>query len=117
MLQVNNLSIQFNGNYLFDNVSFIIRPTDKIGLIGRNGTGKSTLFKIIAGLQEPEKGTVSKPNDYRIGYLPQEMDIHSSMSVFDETKSALTEIQELEKLVDALTIEIAEYSNHQSLNI
>ncbi|MEJ5244313.1 MAG: ABC-F family ATP-binding cassette domain-containing protein [Bacteroidota bacterium] len=115
MLQVNNLSIQFNGNYLFDNVSFIIRPTDKIGLIGRNGTGKSTLFKIIAGLQEPEKGTVSKPNDYRIGYLPQEMDIHSSMSVFDETKSALTEIQELEKLVDNLTIEIAEYSNHQSV--
>ncbi len=115
MLQVNNLSIQFNGNYLFDNISFIIRPNDKIGLIGRNGTGKSTLFKIIAGLQEPEKGTVSKPNDYRIGYLPQEMDIHSSMSVFEETKSALNEIQELEKLVDFLTLQISDYSDHQSV--
>lgn len=114
MLQVNNLSIQFNGNYLFDNVSFIIRPSDKIGLIGRNGTGKSTLFRIIAGLQEPEKGTVSKPNDYKIGYLPQEMDVRSSMSVFEETKSALNEIQELEKLVDALTTEISECTDHQS---
>lgn len=114
MLQVNNLSIQFNGKFLFNNVNFIIRPNDRIGLIGRNGTGKTTLLRIIAGLQEPEQGTVSKPNDYKIGYLRQEMDINSTLSVFEETKSALTEILELEEKINCLTKEISQYKDHTS---
>lgn len=114
MLQVSNLSIHFNGIYLFDNVSFIIRAKDKIGLVGRNGTGKTTLLKIIAGIQEPEKGIITKPNDYKIGYLRQEMDIKSELTVYDETKSALTEIQDLEALVEGLSTEIAYFPDHNS---
>ena len=95
MINISNLSIQFGGKFLFDNISFTIKPNDRIGLIGRNGSGKSTILKIIYGLQEAEKGNVSKPNDYTIGYLPQECVIESDKNVFDEAAGSLTEIKDV----------------------
>ncbi len=99
MLQVSDLSINFGGRYLFDDVSFAVRPNDRIGLIGRNGTGKSTLLRIIEGSVEPESGTVAKPNQYKVGFLKQEIENYSDLPIFEETKSALTEIIELENLL------------------
>ena len=72
MIAIEHLSIQFGGRYLFRDVTFTIRPGDRVGLIGPNGAGKSTMMKIIANLQEPESGEVQLPKDYALGYLPQE---------------------------------------------
>ena len=114
MLSVNNLSIHFGGRYLFDNVSFSINPTDRIGLIGRNGTGKSTLLKIIAELENPEDGRISKPNDFTIGYLPQEGIVNTDKNLWDEAALALAELKVLENQIKELTDEIASRKDYNS---
>ena len=88
MITVNSISIHFSGNYLFDNVSFVVGDRDRIGLVGKNGAGKSTLLKIIAGQQECEKGNIVISKYQTIGYLPQEMIPSSTMSVIDEALTA-----------------------------
>lgn len=114
MLAVNNLTISFGGRYLFDGICFNVNPEDRIGLIGRNGTGKSTLLKLISGLEQPEEGTVSKPNDFIIGYLPQEGIVISDKTVFDEAKSALGHILELDKHIHQLTDEMSNRTDYDS---
>lgn len=115
MLGVSNLSIQFGGNFLFDNVSFIVRERDRIGLIGRNGNGKSTLLKIISGIQIPEQGQISFPNNgYRIGYLPQDLDTVSDKNVFDEASEALQEIKTLERRIEFLTDQLNVRTDYES---
>lgn len=114
MLNISNLTIHFSGTYLFDNVSFTVRPGDRIGLIGRNGTGKSTLLKIISGILQPEDGKVSKPTEYQIGYLAQEINTSSEKPVFDEAYSALHEIKTLEAAIDSLTHDITHREDYES---
>lgn len=114
MLNISNLSVQFGGNFLFDSVSFALRRNDRIGLIGRNGTGKSTLLKIINGQMQPEEGSVHKPNGYIIGYLPQEIDSHSTKSIYDEAYSALIEINQLENTISNLTDELSSREDYES---
>ncbi|MFH1049478.1 MAG: ABC-F family ATP-binding cassette domain-containing protein [bacterium] len=114
MIQISNLSIHFAGKYLFDNVTLVIRPDDKIGLIGRNGSGKSTLLKIINGLQQAEEGTVSIPNHFKIGYLPQEGRSESTKSVFEETYNSLTEIKELKAGIQFLENEITTRKDYET---
>lgn len=114
MLTISNLSIQFGGKYLFDHVNITINSSDKIALIGRNGAGKSTLLKLIFGLQNPEEGSIVKPNDYRIGYLPQDADVNSTKSVFDEAETALSEIKFLEREIAETTAEISDRDDYDS---
>lgn len=114
MLSANNISVHFGGNYLFDGISFNINPKDRIGLIGRNGTGKTTLLKIIYGLDTPEEGTISKPKEYELGYLPQEGIVNSDLTVYEETKTALTYILELDARIKSLLNDIASATDYQS---
>jgi len=114
MLTVNNLTISFSGRYLFDSVTFNINPEDRIGLIGRNGTGKSTLLKIIAGQMQPEEGVVSKPNDYEIGYLPQDGVVDSDLNIYDETMSAMSHILDVEEEITELTKELGNRDDYES---
>src|ERR1017187_9633869 len=109
MLSVSHLSIAFSGRYLFNDISFLITKNDHIGLVGKNGAGKSTLLKILSGLQQPEKGDVAKPNDFAIGYLPQEMEHRDGKSVFEETLTAFDKLQELEASIKHLTDEVTNY--------
>lgn len=120
MFSVNNLSVQFNGEYLFNQVSFIINKRDRIGLVGKNGAGKTTMLRIINSEMQPDEGQVVRPDQSVIGYLPQQMKLTSKRSVLDETFEAFTEANRLEKNIDQLTREIAiredfESQEYQSL--
>lgn len=114
MISVNNLSIQFTGDNLFDNVTFNIADRDRIGLVGKNGAGKSTLLKILCGLREPETGTVVIASGQTIGYLPQEMVPDSVGTVIEDTLTAFERIDALERLQQQLTNEIAERTDYES---
>jgi ATP-binding cassette subfamily F protein 3 len=114
MITVGNLSVLFGGKPLFEDISFMIQPRDKVGLTGKNGAGKSTLLKIIARMQEPTKGTISVPNGYRIGYLPQEMKHASGKTIFEEAKTAFKEVLELEAELNDLSKQLEERTDYES---
>lgn len=88
MISVNNLSVEFSARPLFSDVSFVINPSDRIALVGKNGAGKSTMLKILAGLQQPSGGNVSKPTDVTVGYLPQQMKLADETTIIEETRKA-----------------------------
>lgn len=114
MFSVSSLSIQFGGNFLFDNVSFNVKTNDKIGLIGKNGAGKSTLLKIIANEINPENGNINIPKNYKISYLPQEGSYQYTLPLKKEAETALKELVELEEKIEYLTKEITDREDYQS---
>jgi len=114
MISINNLSIQFGGEYLFDHVSFIINDKDRIGLVGKNGAGKSTLLKIIRGIQKPDEGETVMPEGYSIGYLPQEMVVRSDRTVMEEAMNAFEEVVGLKEKIAGYEKQIAERSDYES---
>jgi ATP-binding cassette subfamily F protein 3 len=114
MISVNNLSVQFSGESLFDHVSFIINDKDRIGLVGKNGAGKSTLLKIIKGIQRPDEGDVIMPDSYSVGYLPQELAIRSERTVEEEAMNAFGEVVRLENLIAGYEKEIAGREDYES---
>lgn len=94
MISVEGLKVEFGVKPLFDNVSFVVNDHDRIALVGKNGAGKSTMLKILCGLQRPTSGTVSIPSDCKVGYLPQVMKLQDNTTVREETQKALP-IQQL----------------------
>lgn len=96
MISVNGITVSFGGFTLFENVSFLVNSRDRIGLAGKNGSGKSTMLRLITGLQTPTAGAISKPNGITIAYLPQDMVHQHGKTVIDEAKTAFVEIQTLE---------------------
>jgi len=114
MISVNNLSVHFTGTYLFENVSFLINDRDRIGLVGRNGAGKTTLLRILNGDFEPEGGSIASPSGNSVGYLPQEIEINSALSVLEEAKLAFVEANRLQQVLDKLQAELAERSDYES---
>lgn len=114
MISVSNLSIAYSGIELFEDISFVINPRDRIGLVGKNGVGKSTLLNIISGKQKPDSGSVNISEGGSIGYLPQELKITSGKSVFDETLSVFEEILRLEEEEKNLGKELSEREDYES---
>ena len=114
MISINNLSVQFTGQSLFEGVTFNINDHDRIGLVGKNGAGKSTLLKILCRQQEPESGTIVIAGDQTVGYLPQEMIPTESGTVIDEALKAFDHINTLEATQQRLTQEIAERTDYES---
>ncbi len=114
MISVNNLSVEFSAKPLFNDVSFVINPTDKIALVGKNGAGKSTMLKILAGLQSASSGSVSKPSDVTIGYLPQQMKLADDTTIFEETKKAFKERLSHEEELRRLNTELVNTSDYES---
>lgn len=114
MITVGNLSVLFGGKPLFEDISFMIQSRDRVGLTGKNGAGKSTLLKIIARQQEPTKGSVSVPNGYRIGYLPQEMKHNSGTTIFEEARTAFAEVLQLEEQIAQLSHELEIRTDYES---
>ena len=114
MISLNNLTVEFGGFTLFKQVSFIVNTRDRIGLVGKNGAGKSTLLKIFSGLQEPTKGTVSIPNEIKIGYLAQQVNHVDGNTVMEEALTAFEEVRGLEKEIAKFNSEIAERTDYES---
>ena len=114
MIIISDLSVQFSGNYLFEDISFIINSNDKIGLVGKNGAGKTTLMRILKGLMSPEKGNISCPKDLKTGYLPQEIKLRSDKSVIEETLTTFSEELSLQKTINNINEKISCRSDYDS---
>lgn len=114
MISVNGVTVSFGGYDLFDNISFLINPKDRIGLAGKNGAGKTTLLKILSGNQNPTKGEISMPKSCKIGYLPQDMIHQHGRTVFMETETAFEEIQKLENRILEINHQLETRTDYES---
>ncbi len=114
MISVDNLTVEFSARPLLENVSFVINDRDRIALVGKNGAGKSTMLKILSGIQTPTSGQVSIPNDTLVGYLPQVMKLQDDTTVREEAQKAFSSMAALEAKVKALEKEIAERTDYES---
>lgn len=114
MVGINKINIQYNDRKLFQNVSFQIKPGDKLGLVGSNGAGKSTLLKIIVGEVSPHSGNISTPTDYSMGYLPQELPFHDGRTVWEEAETALGDIQSTQNKLDEINEQLATREDYES---
>ena len=114
MLHIQSLGVYFGDRTLFSGIDLAIGTKDRIGLVGRNGAGKSTLLKIIAGIQVPSEGSVHTPKEYRIGYLPQEMEHDEEATVLQVAMQAFEEVNRLEAALESLNQEIAERTDYES---
>jgi ATP-binding cassette subfamily F protein 3 len=114
MFSIQNIRVLFSGNLLFDQVSFLINPNDKIGLVGANGAGKSTLLKLLARDMELDSGEIAIPQDKTVGYLPQELRNESTLSIFDETQKAFIQLNDLEKKIEQLNHQLNTRSDYES---
>lgn len=108
MISIDSITVEFGGNALFENISFLIKEKEKIALIGRNGAGKTTLLKLIAGEISPTRGNISRPKNLTIGYLPQHIKVNDSKTVREETLTAFENIFAIRANIATLTAELNE---------
>ena len=114
MISINNLSVEFSAKSLFDNVSYVINPRDRIALVGKNGAGKSTMLKIIAGLQKPTSGTVAVPQGVTIGYLLQQMVLTDTLTLREEVRKAFSHLDTMHARLDKMNNELATRTDYES---
>jgi len=114
MISVEQLTVEFGGSPLFDEISFLVNPKDKIALVGKNGAGKTTLLRIFSGKQLPTKGKVIIPKDLTIGYLPQHMIHNEGTTVMQEAEKAFEHITELQAGIEQMNIELAERTDYET---
>ena len=114
MISIEGLSVAFGGNTLFDNITYVINKKDRIALGGKNGAGKSTMLKIIAGLQAPTSGNVNMPKDLTVGYLPQQMNLSDTRTVMEEAEQAFSHIFELQSRIERMNTELSERTDYES---
>ena len=114
MISINNLTVAYGGFTLLNDINFHISENDKIGLVGKNGAGKSTVLKLICGLQTPTGGKVAVPGGVRIGYLPQIMEHHRGRTVIDEAMTAFSDMFRQEEELELITMELAKRDDYES---
>ncbi len=114
MISIDDVTVAYGGFVLLDKINFHISESDKIGLVGKNGAGKSTILKLICGLQSPTSGHIDKPNDVKIGYLPQIMEHHRGRTVMEEAMTAFESSSELERRIALVTKELERRTDYES---
>ncbi|MBN1118360.1 MAG: ABC-F family ATP-binding cassette domain-containing protein [Bacteroidales bacterium] len=114
MISFDNLSLQFGGQKIFDQISLMVSAKDRIGLVGKNGAGKSTMLKILIGEQLPDEGAATIPGDITLGYLPQQLSYKDCRTVFSETMTAFSELKHLEKEIEHLNVKLTERTDYES---
>lgn len=114
MISIEQLTVEFGGAPLFDEISFLINQRDKIALVGKNGAGKTTLLRMLAGKQLPTRGRIHLPKDISMGYLPQHMVHHDGSTVMEEARKAFEHITELQNEIENVSAELAERTDYDS---
>ena len=114
MISIDNITVEFGGFTLLDNISFVLNKNERMALAGKNGAGKSTLLKLIAGIRQPTQGTISYPKEISIGYLPQQMSLDDSRTVKEEAALAFEHLQALEYECQRLSEQLAERTDYDS---
>jgi ATP-binding cassette subfamily F protein 3 len=114
MISVEQLTVEFGGHTLFDSISFLVNPKDRIALVGKNGAGKTTMLRIFAGGQTPTSGRVSIPSDVSIGYLPQHLLPSGNLTVIEEAETAFAELQQLQAGIDEMSNQLATRTDYES---
>jgi ATP-binding cassette subfamily F protein 3 len=114
VISISDLTVSFGGFTLLDSINFHISEKEKVGLVGKNGAGKSTILKLIMGLQSPTSGKVMMPSDRKIGYLPQIMKHSRGKSVIEEAMTAFAEHNELNIRMDRISHELANRTDYES---
>lgn len=114
MVNIHNLSVSFQGDYLFEKITFQLKPGNRVGLVGKNGAGKSTLLRIIAGEQEYDSGQIATDKEISIGFLKQDIDFEKGRTVLEESYEAFTEIKKLENQLDQINTQLAERTDYES---
>lgn len=114
MISIDRISVHFGGFTLLNQVSFLVTPKDKIGLVGKNGAGKSTMLKMIAREQEPSEGTITQPQNCTIGYLPQQMKLAEGCTIIEEANKAFAVINRIKEKIDKLNTELGERTDYES---
>ena len=114
MISVDNLKVEFGATPLFEDVSFVINKKDRIALVGKNGAGKSTMLKILAGLQRPTAGVVAVPREVTVGYLPQVMVLSAECTVLEEAEKAFEHITEMQARLERMNQELADRTDYES---
>src|SRR5690554_5551752 len=114
MVNVYNLSVSFQGDYLFENVTFQLKPGDRVGLIGKNGAGKSTMLRILAGEQEYDEGQIATDKEISIGFLKQDIDFVKGRTVLEEAYEAFVTIRDLEQKLEHINTQLSEREDYES---
>ena len=114
MVSVDGLTVEFGGTTLFKDISFVINDKDRIALMGKNGAGKSTLLKILAGVRQASRGSVSAPKDTTIAYLPQHLMTEDGRTVFEEASQAFAHLHKMEVEIEAINKQLAERTDYES---
>ena len=114
MLSIDNLKVEFSATPLFTDVSFVVNPKDRIALVGKNGAGKSTMLKIIAGQQQPTSGCVSRQKGVTVGYLPQVMVLSDERTVMEEAETAFAHISDMQAKLERMNAQLAERTDYES---
>ncbi|MDY3090322.1 MAG: ABC-F family ATP-binding cassette domain-containing protein [Porphyromonas sp.] len=114
MISVDALTVEMGGSALFSDISFVINPKDRIALMGKNGAGKSTMLKILAGVREPSRGKVSAPSDFRIAYLPQHLLTEDGRTVFEEAEQAFSHLHAMEARMAELNHQLETRTDYES---
>ena len=114
MISVESLKVEFGVKPLFTGASFVINERDRIALVGKNGAGKSTMLKILCGMQKPTEGVVAVPNGCTIGYLPQVMILQDDTTVKEEAQKAFADIRKMAERIDEMNRQLAERTDYES---
>jgi len=114
MLNIHNLSVSFQGEFLFEGITFMLSPGNRVGLVGKNGAGKSTLLRIISGEQEYDSGSIATDKEISIGFLKQDIDFTKGRTVLEESYEAFVEIKKLESQLEEINTQLAERTDYES---
>ena len=114
MLNLTNITVSFGGRDLYKNISFQINPKDKIGIVGKNGAGKSTMLKLITGEQKPNSGSINTTNSLTIGYLPQEINVSSNEEILNEVLNANKQLLTINNRLDEINLELTTRTDYES---
>ena len=114
MISIDHLTLDFSGTPLFEDISFLVNPKEKVALVGKNGAGKTSLLRMVAGELEPTSGRISMPKDVTVGYLPQHLLVNDNRTVIDEVKVAFSGLIAIQEHIDRITAQLSERTDYES---